>query len=91
MTPSARWAIRNAIDFCVLVHVEDDHDKKFLALTASGIAALLIIFLVAARAELGKSALCKWHRQPVGSRQRSLHLAGLHLIVLFHRARGKVP
>jgi hypothetical protein len=30
--------------------MEDGHDKKFLALTASGIAALLIIFLVAAQA-----------------------------------------
>jgi hypothetical protein len=56
MTRPARW-VRNAIDFCVLVPMGDDHDKKFLALTASGIAALLIIFLVAAQAELGRSAL----------------------------------
>jgi hypothetical protein len=37
--------------------MEDDRDKKFLALTAGGIAALLIIFTVAAQAELGRSAL----------------------------------
>jgi hypothetical protein len=37
--------------------MEDDHDKKFLALTASGIAALLIILIVAAQAELGRSTL----------------------------------
>jgi hypothetical protein len=37
--------------------MEDDRDKKFLALTAGGIAALLIIFTVAAQAELGRSSL----------------------------------
>jgi hypothetical protein len=36
--------------------MEDDHDKKFLALTAGSIAALIIIFTVAAQAELGRSA-----------------------------------
>jgi hypothetical protein len=37
--------------------MEDDRDKKFLALTAGGIAALLIIFTVAAQAELGRTSL----------------------------------
>jgi hypothetical protein len=37
--------------------MEDDRDKKFLALMAGGIAALLIIFTVAAQAELGRSSL----------------------------------
>jgi hypothetical protein len=34
----------------------EDGDKKFLALTASGIAALLIVLTVAAQAEMGRSA-----------------------------------
>jgi hypothetical protein len=54
---SARLLVRNATVGCALGYMDDEGEKKFLALTLSGIAALLIVLTVAAQAQLSRSAL----------------------------------
>jgi hypothetical protein len=55
--------------------MEDDRDKKFLALTAGGIATLIIIFTVTAQAELGRTALSARdiHMPPTGWTAATTH------------------
>lgn len=67
--------------------MEDHREKKFLAITIGGIAALIIIFTVTAQAELGRTALSVRgiHMPPtgwaMGAKTHSSCLSAFHCAV----------